>query len=189
MIIAFLPFWFRLAQCFRRYYETKLPANLKNAGKYFTSILVQTAAIFFTLYANESPAAFYSFVAINIISTFYSYYWDLYMDWGLLRSMEKGKKFLRPKMLYPVWFYYYAAFSNLAMRLMWIIPLFNSSYQDWFIDSQTNIIILSVVEGLRRAQWSLIRIENENVNNFERYRNVLQIPEFKEMVSSGEKQK
>ena len=36
------------------------------------------------------------------------------------------------------------------------------------------------MEGLRRAQWALIRIENENVNNFERYRNVLYIPEFEE---------
>lgn len=39
---------------------------------------------------------------------------------------------------------------------------------------------MSVVEGFRRAQWSLIRIENENVNNFERYRNILQIPTFKD---------
>ena len=38
--IAFVPFWFRLMQCFRRYYETKLNANLKNAGKYFTSMCV-----------------------------------------------------------------------------------------------------------------------------------------------------
>jgi septin family protein len=37
-----------------------------------------------------------------------------------------------------------------------------------------------LVEGFRRAQWSLIRIENENVNNFEKYRNILQIPAFKE---------
>jgi septin family protein len=41
-------------------------------------------------------------------------------------------------------------------------------------------LILSLVEGFRRAQWSLIRIENENVNNFERYRNILQIPAFKD---------
>jgi EXS family len=45
LIIPFIPFWFRLMQCFRRYYETKLNANLKNAGKYFTIICVQIAAI------------------------------------------------------------------------------------------------------------------------------------------------
>jgi hypothetical protein len=125
---------------------------------------------------------FYAFVALNVFSTCYSYYWDLYMDWGLLRSNEPGKRYLRTKMLYPAWFYYYAAFSNFLMRCMWIVPLFNHKYSLWFTESQTNIILLSVVEAFRRAQWALIRIENENVNNFERYRNVLQIPEFKEMV-------
>ena len=28
--------------------------------------------------------------------------------------------------------------------------------------------------------WTLMRMENENVNNFEQYRNVLQIPAIKE---------
>jgi len=172
-IVAFVPFWIRLMQCFRRYYETKLVVNLKNAGKYFTSILVQTGAIFFVLYSKNSDLAFYCFIGINILSTLYSYYWDLYMDWGLLRSNEPGKRYLRSKMLYPVWFYYFAAVSNLVMRLMWIVSIFNSIYPIWFIQSQTNFLILSIVEGLRRAQWALIRIENENVNNFERYRNVL----------------
>jgi len=47
--------------------------------------------------------------------------------------------------------------------------------------------LLMVIEAIRRTQWALIRIENENVNNFERYRNVLQIPEFKDMVYGGAK--
>lgn len=42
------------------------------------------------------------------------------------------------------------------------------------------ILLASVAEGFRRAQWALIRVENENVNNFEKYRNILQIPPFKE---------
>ena len=56
-----------------------------------------------------------------------------------------------------------------------------------FIDSQSNILVLALVEGFRRAQWALIRIENENVNNFERYRNVLQIPEYKEIIAEDAK--
>jgi hypothetical protein len=46
---------------------------------------------------------------------------------------------------------------------------------------------MMIIEAIRRTQWALIRIENENVNNFERYRNVLQIPEFKDMVYGGAK--
>lgn len=45
---------------------------------------------------------------------------------------------------------------------------------------------MAFIEAMRRTQWALLRIENENVNNFEKYRNVLQIPEFKDMVYSSE---
>lgn len=124
-------------------------------------------AIVFALYAKDHDSAFYTFVLINLVSTIYSYGWDLYMDWGLLRSHEPGKWYLRSKLLYPAWFYYFAAVTNLLMRFMWIIPLYTSRYADWWVDTQTNILVLSVIEGVRRAQWALIRIENENVNNFE----------------------
>jgi EXS family len=40
MIVPLLPFWFRFAQCLVRYWETKLTANLINAGKYLSSLLV-----------------------------------------------------------------------------------------------------------------------------------------------------
>jgi hypothetical protein len=37
-----------------------------------------------------------------------------------------------------------------------------------------------VLELLRRWQWSLLRIENEQINNYEKYRNVVEIPEVNE---------
>jgi hypothetical protein len=33
-------------------------------------------------------------------------------------------------------------------------------------------------EAFRRSQWSLFRVENENVNNLEKYRNILEIPKL-----------
>ena len=50
LAVAFVPFWFRLMQCFRRFHETKLVANLKNAGKYFTSMSVQAAHVLAVVY-------------------------------------------------------------------------------------------------------------------------------------------
>lgn len=82
------------------------------------------------------------------------------------------------KMIYPTWFYYFAAVTNLLMRLGWVINVFDTPA--WYKQAQMDILILSVMEALRRAQWALLRIENEKVNNFERYRNILQIPEFDE---------
>ena len=187
LAVAFIPYWFRLMQCFRRYYETKLNANLKNAGKYFANICVQGAAIPMFMYKEKMiPEVFWTFVGINIFSTCYSYYWDLYMDWGFFRGTGKDPKFLRHKLLYPVCFYYFAAATNLMMRAMWILPLFRENYKySAFAYNQCDITLLMLIEALRRTQWALIRIENENVNNFERYRNVLQIPEFKDMVNEN----
>lgn len=93
----------------------------------------------------------YAVIGINLISTCYSYYWDLIMDWGLFRTHEKGKKYLRPKIFYPAWFYYYAIVSNLMFRLFWIIPLIKLDPNGWLNKSQLIILILSVSEGFRRA--------------------------------------
>jgi hypothetical protein len=38
--------------------------------------------------------------------------------------------------------------------------------------------ILALAEAYRRAQWSLFRVENENVNNFEKYRTIMEIPKL-----------
>lgn len=87
------------------------------------------AAIFFTKY--KSDVTLIVFIAINITSTCYSYYWDLIMDWGLFRSNEPGKRFLRSKLFYPAGFYYYAMISNLMLRLFWIIPLIPIDSEIW----------------------------------------------------------
>ncbi len=38
--------------------------------------------------------------------------------------------------------------------------------------------MLTLLEVYRRAQWCLFRVENENVNNFEKYRVILEIPKL-----------
>ena len=86
--IVFLPYWFRLAQCFRRYHDCKMKVHLINAGKYFSIILIQFANIF--KYKIRGDLTLSIFIGISIFSCLYAYAWDLYMDWGLLRSREKG---------------------------------------------------------------------------------------------------
>ena len=95
------------------------------------------------------------------------------MDWGLLRTREKGKWGLRHKLMYPVWFYYFAAFTNLTLRFVWVIPLAFQLLIPSFSLSHLHVLLISIAELFRRAQWALLRIENENVNNFEKYRNIL----------------
>ena len=96
---------------------------MKNAGKYSLSILVQIAAIVATEQEVEAGIDFWIYVVLSFFSSIYSYSWDIYMDWGLLRTKETGKWGLRHKLMYPVWFYYFAAVTNLFLRFVWIFPL------------------------------------------------------------------
>ena len=43
------------------------------------------------------------------------------MDWGLLRSRKKGRWGLRDKIMFPPHYYYFAIFTNLILRFIWIL--------------------------------------------------------------------
>lgn len=87
------------------------------------------------------------------------------MDWGLIRSKDPKTYALRDKLLYPKWFYYYAIISNFIMRFFWLLNLPSTGYGPPWVKNHAITFIMMFVEGFRRAQWSLIRIENEHVNN------------------------
>jgi len=136
IIWGFLPYWFRFGQCLHRYKESGLKANLVNAGKYFSDLLVPLVGLPIFLKSNSSldplmndevNTAFWVYIAIKTISATYSYAWDIYMDWGLLRQNAKGhpNRFLRDKINYNPYFYYWSMFSDLLLRFWWIVPLFS----------------------------------------------------------------
>jgi hypothetical protein len=73
------------------------------------------------------------------------------MDWGFFRGGKKDPIFLRHKLLYPVPFYYFAAVTNLVMRLMWIVPLYrNVNKGNPFFYNQWDVCALTVIEAIRR---------------------------------------
>ena len=106
------------------------------------------------------------------------------MDWGLLRSTEKGKYALREKMKYGVKFYYFAMTTNAILRFFWVVGIFSypfdSSVGKFFKDMQMITFVSVMAEVIRRTQWALIRVENEFYNNFEQYRTIPTIPNLME---------
>jgi xenotropic and polytropic retrovirus receptor 1 len=86
MIIPVLPFWFRFAQCLVRYRETELTANLINAGKYISSLLVQVMGAIKTWNGKIDDWLWWTILGVSLFSTIYSLYWDYKMDWGLFRE-------------------------------------------------------------------------------------------------------
>jgi len=95
--VMLIHLWFRMAQCFRSFYDTNEIKNLLNAGKYASSVLA--IALGASLDTKDS-----SHVAIwitaAIFNTTFVTYWDSIMDWGLC-SCHHGM--LRHKLKYPKW--------------------------------------------------------------------------------------
>ena len=91
-VMAFLPYWWRFAQCLRKYYDSGQTLQLWNALKYFTC-LVSPAILYFVTKKPGSPAGFsyqtdpifWAYLTAKTIQTTYCFIWDIYIDWGLLR--------------------------------------------------------------------------------------------------------
>ena len=70
-----------------------------------------------------SDEIFAAWLCFAIISTIYSYIWDLKMDWSLMRLNSKNK-LLRDKLTYsPVAMYYAIMVTNAIFRLAWVLTL------------------------------------------------------------------
>ena len=95
IIVGFIPFWFRFWQCINKYHYTKLRAHLINAGKYFSKLVVPAVTIFFSKKVKVGDDGFAFYLFFNMIATIYCLIWDYYMDWGLFRSNEIPKTWLR----------------------------------------------------------------------------------------------
>lgn len=146
----------------------------------------KTAAMF----KSEGEAAFYTYLSIKIVYTQLAYFYDLYYSWGLLRSREKGKWGLRSKLFYPQKFYYFAIVVNLLLRHTWILSMLNSLYvKDAFFDNSIIEFVITSLKLTRRLVWGILRVENENIYNFESYRNILEIPRMQDEEEIIEQQR
>ena len=72
----------------------------------------------------EGEIMFYVWLVLKLISTFYSIFWDLKMDFGFFAVTEGQNKYLREELVYPSRHYYYAIiFEDILLRLVWIVGL------------------------------------------------------------------
>ena len=194
-LLALIPSVLRFLQCLRRYRDSCPPSDgrtwcawlnrfrggdrvqLWNAGKYACAFPIVAFS-----YRNEDDTALQVCWWISmVIGAGYKYYWDIVHDWGLtdhchfsngfLRAQKKDRKG-KPRSntanhLYPIPFYYVAAFLNLGLRVTWA---FTISPDRMHPDAFGTII--AVLEVLRRGQWNLLRLENEHLNNCDKFRAV-----------------
>ena len=173
LVVLFFPFLIRFSQCINRYaYTREAWPHLGNSLKYIGGML---NVVFGWLYGNNTDY-FKSHLIVGLVSTSYMTFWDFYMDWNLLRFKAKFL-LLRDNIVYPRQYYYCAMVSNVLLRYLWLTN-FISNENLFGINDEVRNFILAVLEAYRRIQWGVFRVENENTNNPEKYREILEIPQL-----------
>lgn len=168
-IVALIPYYWRMCQCFLMFRRTNNRVHVINLGKYTSCVLY----MFFTIIQNnvdpdQSERTLNGLIwFLHIFSQLYCFAWDILMDWGWV----KGKN--RSSMFGSNWPYVIATIFDLFGRLFFIEvnlhlnALFTKNYAQW---------LQVFIELFRRGVWSIFRLENENLNNLETYRNVDFVP-------------
>ncbi|KAF3426275.1 hypothetical protein E2986_07244 [Frieseomelitta varia] len=178
--VACLPAWFRFAQCLRRYRDTKEAfPHLVNAAKYATSFFVVvfsylhlTNAKYYVM-STENPY-FYLWIIASIMSSCFTYTWDVKLDWGLFDSNAGENKFLREEIVYSSpYYYYFAIIEDFILRFGWAFSL--SLTEMGYVHADLMVSIVAPLEVFRRFIWNFFRLENEHLNNCGKFRAVRDI--------------
>ncbi|EDV54605.1 xenotropic and polytropic retrovirus receptor 1 [Drosophila erecta] len=174
-VIRCLPAWFRFAQSLRRFRDSgsKSTDYLINALKYFLSIAevvfstIQMHAVTHYSELFECPWT-WAHITICLVSSIYSMFWDLLMDFGLFRVWKGGNLFLRDNLVYPRWFYYFVIVENTLLRFVWILE-FALVHQE-LLAPHNGTTLICFSEIVRRFFWNFLRLENEHLYNCGQFR-------------------
>ncbi|KAK1308530.1 Phosphate transporter PHO1 [Acorus calamus] len=183
-IISFLPYWWRAAQCFRRYWDENFDANhLANAGKYSSAMLAGAARILYA--AHPTPMWLGVAIITSIFATIYQLYWDFVKDWGFFNPKSKNRWLRDDLILKNKNIYYVSIAINFVLRLAWVETLLHFK-KIGGVEHRLVEFFLASIEIIRRGHWNFYRLENEHLNNVGKFRAVKTVPlPFKEMESDG----
>ncbi len=140
---------------------------------------------------------FICWIISMIVSSCYTYIWDIRMDWGLFDSESPSKDypFLREEIVYSSQYYYFfAIIEDLILRFGWTLSV--SLTEIGVVNSYLIVSILAPLELFRylirneslskvliinnncfvsRFVWNFFRLENEHLNNCGEFRAVRDI--------------
>ncbi|KAL6064678.1 Xenotropic and polytropic retrovirus receptor 1 [Balamuthia mandrillaris] len=175
--ITALPYFWRLMQCLRNYNDDRRRwSHLMHALTYVSAITIILAATLFSFLTSppsSSSSASPEFiwwivfwVALMVVGVVYTSFWDIKKDWNL-GDATASHKFLRDHIIYSPWYYYSAMISNCLMRGLWALTISSGALIQLLPSSASGVMItvLACVEVLRRGQWNLFKLENEQLNN------------------------
>jgi hypothetical protein len=161
IFIMMLPYFIRTLQSFRLAYDSGSFSHpqLINAGKFLSSIAVILANYAYKYYGD---GLIYVWVACAVISTLYSFLWDMMRDWGLMNQHAYNIG-LRRKLIYKKpWVYYLVILSNLLLRLSWTLTISPTVVFE-MMRPELLTMFIGIGEAYRRIQWNLLRVEWEQL--------------------------
>ncbi|TRM56258.1 EXS family-domain-containing protein, partial [Schizophyllum amplum] len=170
--IGTIPFFIRVIQSIKRYYDSGLTTHILNAGKYSLGI-VMYLLYFRWRHTDEWSGGFYfAYIAVALMYSVFACGWDLLMDWSILRA-NATTFLLRDELLYThhIHLYYVAVFYNIFCRFAWVIYVPETG-PDFLLRS----FIVGGLEITRRWVWNFYRLENEHIGNVDQYRATREIP-------------
>ena len=156
-----------VGNCLRRYMDTrKRWPHLANAGKYALSHSVVLFGVFHHTFTDQKSMDSYRvyWIISLVISTLYSYLWDIFIDFGL-GDMRYGG--LRDQLMYSSKTVYYVCIvADLFLRFAWSLTLVPRGEHAPFAPSVIIYLqpMLAVAEVTRRCMWGALRLEWEHIN-------------------------
>ncbi|XP_020218445.1 phosphate transporter PHO1 homolog 10 isoform X2 [Cajanus cajan] len=171
-IVGIIPYWFRLAQCMRQFYDERDINRAFNGLNYLSTIV---AMVFRTTFELKKGKGWKVLALVtSALAVVQNTYWDIVKDWGLLRRHSKNP-YLRDKLVVPrKSVYFIAMVLNVVLRISWMQLVFE---MDWSPLHKVAIItVTSCLEIIRRGIWNFFRLENENLNNVGNYRAFKSVP-------------
>ncbi|KAF7809095.1 phosphate transporter PHO1-like protein 10-like [Senna tora] len=171
-IIGLIPYWFRLAQCMRQFYEERDIVRALNGVTYLSTILAFVIRTAFEL--KKGMTLKLLALITSAIAAMQGLYWDIVMDWGLLRRHSKNP-YLRDKLVIPHKSVYFIAMAlDVVLRIFWMQSVLQLNWRSLRKVAMTTVV--ACLEIIRRGIWNFFRIENEYLNNVGKYRPFKSVP-------------
>ncbi|PON96358.1 SPX domain containing protein [Trema orientale] len=173
LVVAIIPYWIRFIQCLRRLLEEKDGMHALNGLKYFSIVIAVSMR---TIYEQKKGTTLLILASASSgIATIGATYWDIVIDWGLLRRNSKNP-WLRDKLIVPQKSVYFVAMVlNVLLRLAWMQTVLGFREAP-FLHRRALVAIVASLEIIRRGIWNFFRIENEHLNNVGKYRAFKSVP-------------
>ncbi|GMI87406.1 hypothetical protein like AT1G69480 [Hibiscus trionum] len=171
-VIAVIPYWLRFLQSIRRWFEEKEAMHGYNSINYILTIV---AVIIRGIFELKKGMVWMVLALVSSgVAIVTSTYWDIVVDWGLLRRHSKNP-YLRDKLLVPYKSVYFAAMAlDIVLRISWMQLVFEFNLHSLHRMAITTVV--SCLEIIRRGIWSFFRLENEHLNNVGMYRAFKSVP-------------